>query len=1267
MACCKEEMEYNDATETLANTFGSLLSRDVIYTIVESCSGDLNHAANAIMSITSEENAGRSPVQHSPTQTHHKQSSRSHGRPVTKKSPKSNKQSQSTSKGNNASTSNANQTNSNLYSSYANASSSNNKGAIPKQTHKYPQILPKRAPNGFNLWTDQVRRIVTYHNQGTRTLIIMRGAPGSGKSYLARQILEITIGSKVEQQHIFSTDDYFMMGGNYRYDKTRLQDAHIWNQRKVFDALDKGISPVIIDNTNVEYWEIEPYARTGVYNGYLLEVVEPNTTWARNLYQLASRNLHGVPAPNIKRMLDNISTIPISSATLISNLKLAYPENMKPPVLRCLPKFQSTDKDSNPSQVKEVLKSESTEQFPQVQKTNIPNEKSETNTQVNLKDQKKDPSVVMDTTTQSLNVEKEDNVFIQAIKNNKSNELKSTDLGEKNMKMNEEKLLTKKVENLAIDREENINHYGEVKVSTVKIPQSNSANSIDNSNSLFQQSKSTENVDDAVLLKESTNFQTTKSIDLKGEEVKFRNQLEEFEKVENAWDNGEAWEEDSKAVSTATEPKISYDAKPPRKRKPLDKDNSLSSFTSENDWKKLSMYMPSWSDNNTLCLEPSKHVVETKSIGTCVEVGDTEISRNQYKIISTIARDININYIPYYNEKIPENRMLDKSSMTNEPTSIVGAYRCKNEEKHFIRFRNMFKNLNKEDLKDIFDKCCGDVNWAVSIVLDDMANKEIKSISVDERSDTEDETDEPCECTAHYDIIPDNTPSITSGTQDEQVLDSMPSTSSGNDSFNLIRKQKKEFPLSDTSLALKRQIEQNIVISDQFYSQECLKVRKMRRGELDGDVSTSQITYTANDMQNINYSDNTELIPINRLNSDIADKDSALSTLDLPDTEYESDEDLCLNEVEKTVNINLGREFLNQLDTLFGRGDMVYSDNIEPRVNMPLSILNEINALWMESLMHQLEAESKCHEEMIKQDEQLAREIAMKQAEVSQMGKEPEVPDFKEIMDMEFALSLYHKDCNEWKNEKPKDLATMLSTQKLHNLFPEIPPADLDEIHNAHNYDFQKTVKVVLRATNRNDIVEEENGVNKFVMSEELRRQEKFLAEEKEKLSDMMKWPALPSKISLDIVGKYRQIATAHFEKRLISYVKAADFLNQGMLTVANYYSDIATFHTMKYEQAQSVAAATLMQFHASKCVNASTLDLHYLRVNEAKEALDMFLDSHIQNLREKNIRKKLALFFITGRGLHSQGGPKIKPAVRKRLMERGLICSVPKIKRQDG
>lgn len=84
----------------------------------------------------------------------------------------------------------------------------------------------------------------------------------------------------------------------------------------------------------------------------------------------------------------------------------------------------------------------------------------------------------------------------------------------------------------------------------------------------------------------------------------------------------------------------------------------------------------------------------------------------------------------------------------------------------------------------------------------------------------------------------------------------------------------------------------------------------------------------------------------------------------------------------------------------------------------------------------------------------------MKEAELAESGKEPEVLSFKEIMDMELALSLYQRDVAKWRNKEPNDLAAKLTREKLYNLFPDVQKDVLAELLMAHDNNFQQTVEV---------------------------------------------------------------------------------------------------------------------------------------------------------------------------------------------------------------
>jgi predicted kinase len=125
-------------------------------------------------------------------------------------------------------------------------------------------------------------------------MIIMRGLPGSGKSTLARSYGGL----------VFSTDDFFVKDGVYHFDPTKLRENHDLNYSRTLEALKDKVPIVVIDNTNVQRWEVERYVRSGIEHGYIVEFSEPSTFWKFSVDELAVRNSHGVSRDVIQNMLD---------------------------------------------------------------------------------------------------------------------------------------------------------------------------------------------------------------------------------------------------------------------------------------------------------------------------------------------------------------------------------------------------------------------------------------------------------------------------------------------------------------------------------------------------------------------------------------------------------------------------------------------------------------------------------------------------------------------------------------------------------------------------------------------------------------------------------------------------------------------------------------------------------------------------------------------------------------------------------------------------
>ncbi|KAM6261768.1 NEDD4-binding protein 2 isoform 2-T6 [Porphyrio hochstetteri] len=146
-------------------------------------------------------------------------------------------------------------------------------------------------------------------------LVLLRGVPGSGKSYLARILLEDNPGGI-----ILSTDDYFYKHGQYHYDPDCLGEAHDWNRKRAKEAFEMRISPIIIDNTNIQAWEMKPYVTLAQRFRYKVMFREPDTWWKFKPKELERRNIHGVSKEKIKRMLERYEHFLTVSSILHSSV-----------------------------------------------------------------------------------------------------------------------------------------------------------------------------------------------------------------------------------------------------------------------------------------------------------------------------------------------------------------------------------------------------------------------------------------------------------------------------------------------------------------------------------------------------------------------------------------------------------------------------------------------------------------------------------------------------------------------------------------------------------------------------------------------------------------------------------------------------------------------------------------------------------------------------------------------------------------------------------
>lgn len=123
-----------------------------------------------------------------------------------------------------------------------------------------------------------------------KELFLLRGLPGSGKSTLAAQLG----GSLVE------ADRYFMQYGEYKFDASKLKEAHAWCRDQVrkwmeVDNAGYDVDRIVVSNTFTQEWEMKPYYELAEKYGYrVYSIVVEN--------RHGGKNVHNVPDEAIDKM-----------------------------------------------------------------------------------------------------------------------------------------------------------------------------------------------------------------------------------------------------------------------------------------------------------------------------------------------------------------------------------------------------------------------------------------------------------------------------------------------------------------------------------------------------------------------------------------------------------------------------------------------------------------------------------------------------------------------------------------------------------------------------------------------------------------------------------------------------------------------------------------------------------------------------------------------------------------------------------------------------
>ena len=131
-----------------------------------------------------------------------------------------------------------------------------------------------------------------------KTVIILRGLPGSGKSMIA---------SLMNKPVVCSADHFFEKDDEYNFNARLLGAAHSSCMTKFKAAIGSGEELIVVDNTNTTRKEYKDYLKAGEQAGYIVSIVTVGGIDEDAIEKCIERNSHGVPAETIIKMAKRFS------------------------------------------------------------------------------------------------------------------------------------------------------------------------------------------------------------------------------------------------------------------------------------------------------------------------------------------------------------------------------------------------------------------------------------------------------------------------------------------------------------------------------------------------------------------------------------------------------------------------------------------------------------------------------------------------------------------------------------------------------------------------------------------------------------------------------------------------------------------------------------------------------------------------------------------------------------------------------------------------
>jgi predicted kinase len=125
-----------------------------------------------------------------------------------------------------------------------------------------------------------------------KTLILLRGLPGAGKSTFAKMLVG-------EKDYLHKEADMFFVDreGNYNFEPEKLKAAHLWCREEVEFLMKHDHPLIVVSNTFTQEWEMSDYFAYAEKHGYrIVSLIVENRHFGNSI--------HEVPMEKIRQMED---------------------------------------------------------------------------------------------------------------------------------------------------------------------------------------------------------------------------------------------------------------------------------------------------------------------------------------------------------------------------------------------------------------------------------------------------------------------------------------------------------------------------------------------------------------------------------------------------------------------------------------------------------------------------------------------------------------------------------------------------------------------------------------------------------------------------------------------------------------------------------------------------------------------------------------------------------------------------------------------------